>query len=100
LHDGGVDHRDLNVRNVLVGPSHSVALIDFDPASVGGPLNLWTRRRRLGRLQRSLLKTIGRSEPTFSLVLEGYGVPGLWGKMQQVSARLMGSVHALLWERA
>jgi glycosyltransferase involved in cell wall biosynthesis/tRNA A-37 threonylcarbamoyl transferase component Bud32 len=99
LHDHGLDHGDLNVKNVLVGPNGEVALVDFDPARSGRPLPLGMRRRRLGRLRRSLLKTKGRTEPWFSAVVQGYGMPELWGPRQEARARLLHAMHALLWER-
>jgi glycosyltransferase involved in cell wall biosynthesis/tRNA A-37 threonylcarbamoyl transferase component Bud32 len=99
LHDGGVDHGDLNVKNLMVGPDGGVAVLDFDPARGGRTLSLSLRRRRLRRLQRSMLKTTGRTEPWFSAILAGYGLPRLWGLRQEARSRLLHRMHALLWGR-
>jgi 3-deoxy-D-manno-octulosonic acid kinase len=55
FHDRGVDHSDLNVRNILVDSREQVFFVDFDKGSLrkSGP---W-QQRNLARLQRSLRKT-------------------------------------------
>ncbi len=62
LHDAGIVHADLHVKNVLVredgGGRASVVLIDFDRARVlGAPLKDSLRFRNLFRLDRSVEKT-------------------------------------------
>ncbi len=66
MHDAGVDHRDLNLTNILVrwtGRGAEVSLIDFDRVRLQArPLGLRRRRRNLIRLRRSLhkLDPVGR----------------------------------------
>jgi len=55
FHDSGVDHGDLNVRNILLDDRDRVFLVDFDKSSLRAPGD-W-RRANLNRLQRSLRKT-------------------------------------------
>ena len=55
FHDQGVDHSDLNVRNILLDSQGRVVLVDFDKGrqrSAGS----W-KQGNLKRLQRSLRKT-------------------------------------------
>lgn len=54
FHDQGVDHSDLNVRNILVDSRKRVFLVDFDKGSIRKP-GPW-QQRNLYRLQRSLRK--------------------------------------------
>ena len=54
FHDLGVDHSDLNVRNILLDNNHQVYLVDFDKGKVRGS-GAW-RDRNLRRLKRSLQK--------------------------------------------
>lgn len=54
LHRQGVDHADLNAHNILLDPSGSVSVIDFDRGRLRPP-GPW-RRRNLARLRRSLIK--------------------------------------------
>lgn len=55
FHDDGVDHSDLNVRNILIDNEGRVFLIDFDKGRLRGP-GAW-KQGNLKRLQRSLRKT-------------------------------------------
>jgi 3-deoxy-D-manno-octulosonic acid kinase len=55
FHDHGVDHSDLNVRNILIDDDGCVFLIDFDKGRLRGP-GSW-KAANLNRLQRSLRKT-------------------------------------------
>jgi 3-deoxy-D-manno-octulosonic acid kinase len=55
FHDHGVDHSDLNVRNILLDEDGNVYLIDFDKGRMRGA-GSW-RQANLRRLQRSLRKT-------------------------------------------
>jgi len=73
LHDAGVDHRDLQLHNILVveeGGRRRIVVIDLDRASYhsSGRLASRLRARSLGRLTRSVVKNglwherIGRRE--------------------------------------
>lgn len=55
FHDLGVDHSDLNVRNILLDDARRVYLIDFDKGEMRG-MGTW-RDGNLSRLKRSLQKT-------------------------------------------
>lgn len=77
FHDAGVQHDDINARNVLVNPSGAFYLIDFDKAAVVNP-GAW-RDQNLARFRRSLEK-FARLSPRFHFVegdwtalLDGYG---------------------------
>ena len=54
FHDHGVDHTDLNARNILVDDKRRVFLVDFDKGKLRGS-GSW-REENLRRLQRSLRK--------------------------------------------
>ncbi|WP_129139792.1 3-deoxy-D-manno-octulosonic acid kinase [Modicisalibacter coralii] len=54
FHDAGLDHVDLNARNLLVTPDETVWLIDLDRCRLRRP-GAW-RERNLERLERSLAK--------------------------------------------
>jgi len=61
LHDAGVDHRDLQLRNILVveeGGARRIVVIDLDRAVYHprGRLAARLRARNLGRLTRSVVK--------------------------------------------
>lgn len=75
LHDLGVWHADLQVKNILVG-NRAVWIIDFDNARAGRPVSRLGRRRNMLRLRRSLEKH-GRSLDNFTSILAGYGELGL-----------------------
>lgn len=71
LHDCGVEHRDLQVHNILsVGPEQRIVVVDLDNASfhVPGPVPAGRRADNLGRLVRSIVKNglwesrVGRRE--------------------------------------
>jgi len=79
LHDAGIEHRDLQLRNILVrSVSEEVVVIDLDRAHFHGPAGVPMARRaqNLGRLVRSALKRglwqarIGRRER--AAFLSGY----------------------------
>jgi len=60
MHDAGVDHRDLNLGNLLIGnePQRQVVVVDFDNARLhDGPLPFGLRQKALRRLERSYVKT-------------------------------------------
>lgn len=75
LHDLGVWHADLQVKNIMTDGT-AIWLIDFDNARMGKPLSARARSRNLLRLRRSLEKH-RRSLDNFDSILEGYGKLGL-----------------------
>lgn len=75
LHDLGVWHADLQVKNIMTD-GEQIWLLDFDNARMGTALSNWARSRNLLRLRRSLEKH-GRSLDNFDSILEGYGKLGL-----------------------
>ncbi len=71
LHDSGLEHRDLHLRNILaVGPSRRIVVVDLDKATfhTAGPVPAGRRADNLGRLFRSIIKNelwgprVGRRE--------------------------------------
>lgn len=73
LHEIGIYHHDLQVRNILVDTqSSSIYIVDFDKASFMGKLSLFFITQNLIRLKRSFIK---RNIPLhyFSMLMEGYG---------------------------
>jgi len=75
MHDLGVWHADLQVKNIMTDGTQ-IWLLDFDNAHMGEPLSDASRARNLLRLRRSLEKH-GRSLDNFDSILEGYGKLGL-----------------------
>jgi 3-deoxy-D-manno-octulosonic acid kinase len=76
FHDAGVDHADLNARNILVHDETQQAwLIDFDRSSFTGGTAV-DGSRNLARLKRSLDKLWPESGPDLELawasLLQGY----------------------------
>ncbi len=71
LHDLGVFHADLNIRNILVGDA-GVYLIDFDKARASAGLSPLQRARNLLRLRRSIEK-LGIASSVFMAICGGYG---------------------------
>lgn len=67
MHDAGIDHRDLNLGNLLIhederGPR--VFVVDLDRALLTRtPVSFARRQRALRRLERSWAKTLGRDGP-------------------------------------
>jgi len=58
MHDAGVYHADLQVRNILIArDGAAIYLIDFDKARLGPALPPLKRAQNLYRLRRSMLKT-------------------------------------------
>ena len=77
MHDAGIWHADLQVKNLLVSPEGPM-LIDFDGARVGAPPGVVNRARNLLRFRRSLERR-GLKPELFTAFLEGYGpavIPG------------------------
>ncbi|MCO5171980.1 MAG: hypothetical protein M9894_37250 [Planctomycetes bacterium] len=81
LHDAGVDHVDLNLKNVLLRPDGQALVIDLDRCRLGaGPAPAHVREENLVRLLRSWTKlgvqAPGRTRPRDPLaLLRGYA-PG------------------------
>ena len=79
MHRAGVDHSDLNCRNILLDGAGKVWLIDFDKCK-RRPAGPWAQQN-IDRLERSLLKEKGKvpdlhfSAPDFGALLEGYRAP-------------------------
>lgn len=71
LHAHGVDHRDLNARNILLDASGRVWLIDFDRCAVRPP-GAW-QAANLARLQRSLHKEAARADTWHADVPRDFG---------------------------
>lgn len=77
MHDLGVFHADLQVRNILVH-DECIYIIDFDNASMTSSLSALQRARNLLRLRRSMTKC-NLPESRWRHLMEGYGdlaVPG------------------------
>ena len=79
LHDAGLEHRDLQLRNILVvGPDRRIVVVDLDRATfhAAGPVPAGGRADNLGRLFRSIVKNglwgsrVGRRE--LAAFLGGY----------------------------
>lgn len=77
MHDAGVIHADLQIRNILIGEGGAF-LIDFDNAKVLSKAGSAARSRNLLRLKRSFAKN-QVAMAYYERILEGYGpfdVPG------------------------
>ncbi len=74
FHDVGLDHVDLNIRNILLSGDDRVYLIDFDRCRLRKVSKNW-QQSNLDRLQRSLSKQF--PQPEYALhwqtLLQGYG---------------------------
>jgi len=71
FHEAGLDHVDLNARNLLVSADDKVWLIDFDRCRLR-PQGAW-RQRNLSRLKRSFLRFLPTgAQASYDLVVEGY----------------------------
>ncbi len=73
FHDAGVQHADLNSRNVMLGEQGEVWLLDFDRGRLRAP-GAWIRRS-LDRLARSLEKagdSVGDWRAGFELLLRAH----------------------------
>ena len=69
MHDAGIEHADLNLKNLLVkrtGEHPDVYIIDFDRAELREEVSLRKRLKNLVRLDRSIVKW-GSSRRTISL---------------------------------
>jgi 3-deoxy-D-manno-octulosonic acid kinase len=107
LHDAGVDHVDLNLKNVLLSPAGEALVIDLDRCTLGaGPAPDAVRERNLLRLLRSWTKlgvyspeSVRRRDPLRLLL--GYA-PGRDGRplRRRVVARGRGAgfgCRRVLW---
>ncbi len=71
FHDAGLDHVDLNARNLLVDKNGKVWLIDLDRCRTRKP-GRW-RRHNLSRLTRSIRKlSQGKKTQVLEWIIEGY----------------------------
>ena len=75
MHDLGIWHADLQLRNILVGVEGPL-LIDLDKARVRGSLGSWRRARNLLRLRRSFQKW-DLPDVHFQRLCHGYGMEEL-----------------------
>jgi len=76
FHRAGLDHVDLNLRNILLDPRGHTYLIDFDRCRLRTPASAW-QQRNLARLRRSLHKLFPQQgwEPEWQQLLAGYRQP-------------------------
>lgn len=72
FHQAGLDHVDLNARNILVDPSGAPWLIDLDRCRLRGP-GKW-QANNLARLERSLAKFSAKPQGSelMGRILHGY----------------------------
>ncbi|MEM6891620.1 MAG: 3-deoxy-D-manno-octulosonic acid kinase, partial [Pseudomonadota bacterium] len=63
MHDAGVFHSDLNLRNILIDSAEKVSVIDFDKCERRPP-GAW-QTENLDRLQRSLRKQTGQKQTLY-----------------------------------
>ncbi len=77
FHGIGLDHVDLNIRNILLGDDNKVWLIDFDRCRLRKVSQNW-QQSNLDRLLRSLTKVFPDRdyEKQWQKLLQGYGAPG------------------------
>jgi 3-deoxy-D-manno-octulosonic acid kinase len=80
MHEAGIYHADLQVRNILI-ENDAPILLDFDNARLLTPLGDMDRARNLLRLRRSFVKNT-LPEELFQLILNGYGdLPRSFGQL-------------------
>ena len=84
MHEGGIWHADLQIKNVLIHEGDP-KLIDFDGAKFSGSWSKGQRMRNLLRFRRSLEKN-GHDDVLFAALCQGYG--------EEASAWMQG-VYAL-----
>ncbi|MCA9773242.1 MAG: phosphotransferase [Myxococcales bacterium] len=108
MHDAGLDHRDLNVKNVLVRRDGAIMILDFDRARVFDRLSDPARARALTRLLRSAIKRdlvparVGRGEVI--AFVRGYArgdaaaIAGLRAELKRMRRGL--PFRRLLWKKA
>jgi hypothetical protein len=112
MHDRGVEHRDLNLGNLLLRPGPAGGpqpfVLDLDKARLHAqPLSARERQRGLRRLERSLVKVLephgGASEETRNLLYELYTggderLRSFFARGRRAGRRLLG-LHRLGWRR-
>lgn len=109
-HDAGIEHRDLNLGNVLVRRPPSgrpeAFLVDLDRARLhGGPLGFWKRAAAIRRLERSCLKRLGAPGPlgrdpgALLRSLYAAGDPALASRFRALRPldRALIALHRLRW---
>jgi hypothetical protein len=109
MHDAGLDHRDLNLGNLLIrgeGEDAEVFVVDLDCARLcEGSLSFRSRQRALRRLERSYVKLCRAApdDPMRREIYERYA-----GEDAELAARLGRGIpagrfwirlHALGWRR-
>ncbi len=109
MHDRGLEHRDLNLGNLLIRRSAApqAFVIDLDRARLHvGPLGFHPRQRALRRLERSYVKSGGAgsvSEDVRSSIYTLYAADdrGLAARLEQGrdAGRVWISLHRLGWRR-
>ncbi|MEH6625776.1 MAG: 3-deoxy-D-manno-octulosonic acid kinase [Motiliproteus sp.] len=74
FHQIGLDHVDLNIRNILLGQDNRVYLIDFDRCRLRSLSKGW-QKSNLDRLRRSIDKEFSSacSDSDWQQLLQGYG---------------------------
>ncbi len=93
MHDSGIYHADLQLRNVIVSDV-KVWLIDFDKAVMAGSVGRLRRAMNLLRFRRSFMKN-GFPVEMFEYVCEGYGeisIPTWLNALYRVRGRVSDAV--------
>lgn len=109
MHDAGIEHRDLNLGNLLTrrtGTTAQAFVVDFDRARLhDGPLGFRARQRALRRIERSYVK-VQREAALEELRCSLYTLYA--GEDRELARRLSRGrlvgrvwirVHALAWRR-
>jgi hypothetical protein len=111
MHDRGLEHRDLNLGNLLLraapGRPSEAFVIDLDRARVwSGPLPARRRRRGLRRLERSCLKSghpqavdPGTRRLLYELYADGDALLAARLARGRRTAQLLLFLHGLGWRR-
>jgi len=107
MHDRGVEHRDLNLGNLLVEPASGLVwVVDLDDARLhAGPLPFHLRQRALRRLERSWVKTLVRDSRPADASGDGWyrryagSDTGLAARLARgrAAGRLWLRLHRLTW---
>jgi hypothetical protein len=112
MHDAGVEHRDLNLGNLLLrsgpGGEPQPFVLDLDKARLHAePLGRRARQRALRRLERSLVKVLephesadpGTRDRLYELYCaEDAGLQGYFARGRAMGRLLLG-LHRLGWRR-
>lgn len=70
FHQAGLNHADLNMRNIMVDKNNKVFLIDFDKCHLGA--SEVQKKSNLARLYRSMNKEIGSADAAYAKLILGY----------------------------